>query len=346
MPLFGQLFSKRADVCRRVAQVRHSERLSGIPKVLMLVSAIGRQADFRVALPHVAGSSLVEATKAADASGAPRTRPTVPLSHYVTVHPEAEGMHSQCDALGRPAIELIFASRDDASVSLEKPVRWCGDQGTSSMQICMFDWTPCDANAHKKAAANPAYRCPSYGTPVARRTKKTSTPFEVVVKLMKAAFELMETRYPPSSSPTGTSYAASSKKGWKRRAADPTSVPTIVMPSGQNWYKDIGGVPTNKSAPFTFKSLAPELKAVVERIERQRTGCKATGGVSAAAMLRLSRNGANSKLVRTFAFLHRRKVDLASTARAVGNEAVAPPAYLSLTARLVCVRACVCLRLC
>jgi len=37
----------------------------------------------------------------------------------------------------------------------------------------------------------------------------------------------------------------------------------------------------------------------VDRIEKLRTGCKATGGVSAAAMFRLLRNGPRSKLVRS-----------------------------------------------
>ena len=74
--MLGRLFaSPEGDPCRRVIQVRHSERLSGIPRVLALIATLGRAAEFPVALPHVAGSSLVEATRAPSDDGAKEAPP-------------------------------------------------------------------------------------------------------------------------------------------------------------------------------------------------------------------------------------------------------------------------------
>ena len=293
--LFGSAASPAdADPCRRLIQVRHSERLSGIPTVLTLIATLGRSADFRVALPHVAGSSLVEATRAPSSDGAPRLRPTMPLSAYVTMHPDSQAMHSACDALGRPAINLVFAKRDDPSVTLESPAKWCpGD--SKGLEMCIFDWTPCDANSRKRAETEPKFKCPGN---LSRKGGKQSTPIDLVVSVLRAAFALMEKRYPPSRRPVAPSYAPDAKGSLFAYAAA-SSAPTLVLPGGQGWYKDIGGLVKNRTAPFAFQSLSPALAKVVDRIEKLRTGCKATGGVSAAAMFRLLRNGPRSKLVRS-----------------------------------------------
>ena len=286
--------------CRRVLQVRHAERLSGIPRVLTLIAALGRAADFRVALPHVAGSSLVEATRAPSVDGAPRERPTMPLSAYLDIDPKSQAAHSACDALGRPAIELVFAKRDDPSVSIEAPAKWCppheGEQGPS-MQICIFDWQPCDSNARKRAGSDRTFICPQFS---ASHKKKMAAPFALIAKVLRAAFDLMEQRYPPKRRPVAVSYVVHSIGKPAPRGggyAPASAAPTLVIPSGQGWYKDIGGFVPNRTTPWVFQSVSHGLAKVVARIEKQRTGCKATGGVSAAAMFRLLRNGPNMRLV-------------------------------------------------
>ena len=181
-----------------------------------------------------------------------RHRP-LPLSTYVVVD---AGFHSQCKHNRRRAVvQLRFARRTQPPAS----AHWCGNS------ICIPNWTPCTAEEKRRL---PRGSCPRHNR----------APLRNVSASIAAAFALFERNL--------TLHAGES------RSAVVSQLPTLIMPDGATWYKDVQ-VPSSQAFDRrrVIRALSPGLRTVVTRIEAARLGCRAARALSLAGMMRIVYRG-------------------------------------------------------